>query len=317
MYLRLFKTALWLTSAANELALPFNPWLFSSASNLDSDWQDWFPSTSLCASIYAISEPLWTFGLLLVPLTPLILVLGTGIAHLTVSQLLIQASRLVEIERRHRLSRSKDTGVKRESGNEVRSRSGEKGSDGAYLLKTTAVALTQTTAASNASLLLLAQSLNASGSTNMHSSVYNGLSFFALLFFLCSRMADHKVSKQTKRAFRIIGKEHKEAANQLKSLGWLVLARATIRRCIGMATLGVLETQDTDLMAARYNSERYQTIYVRVETLPKWLPFAMLTLSLCMMALSHWHWRRAQARASSSAGPGARQNDASRVDQSS
>lgn len=102
-------------------------------------------------------------------------------------------------------------------------------------------------------------------------------------------------------AFRIAGQEHGDAATQLKRLGWVILARATTRRCFGMATLGILEIQDTDLMAARYKSERYQFIQLRVQTLPKWLPFALLALSLCMMALSHWHWNRAQARASWSA----------------
>lgn len=298
---QLLRAALWLTSAANELALPFNLWLFSSGSDLESDWQDWFPSIPFCASIYAISEPLWTFGLLLVPLTPLILVTGTGIAHLTVSQLLIQTSLLVGNERQHRFPRSEAPVEKREGHNEFRSESGKKEFEGAYLLKATAIALIQSAAASNASLLLLTQSFNASGSIYVHSNVENGLSFFAFLFNLFSRMADYKVSKQTMRAFRIAGQEHGHVATQFKNLGWVILARATTRRCFGMATLGFLETQDADLMAARYKSERYQFIQLRVQTLPKWLPFALLALSLCMMVLSHWHWNRAQARASSSA----------------
>lgn len=307
MYFWLLKSVLWLISAANEVALPFNPWLFSSASDLENDWRDWFPSTPMCASIYAISEPLWTFGLLLIPLTPLILVLGTGIAHLTVSRLLIQTSMLVKNERQHRLSQSKDTAEKRRNYDELRSRSDNEQSEGTYLLKATAVALIQSTAASNASLLLFAQDLNAAGSTNVHNKVYNGLSFFALLFFICSRMADFEVSKRTTRAVRIVGQGHKDAATQLKKLGWLVLARAITRRCFGMAMLGLLELQDAELMAARYTAERHQLIQSKVKTLPKWLPFALLPLSFGMMALSHWHWRRAQARASSSAEPVANQ----------
>ena len=307
MYLRLLKTALWLTSAANELALPFNPWLYSSASNLESDLQDWFPSIPFCASIYATSEPLWTVGLLLVPLTPLILVLGTGIAHLTVSQLLIQKSLLVENEREHRCSRSEAPVERRASHNELRSGSGKKEFEGACLLKATAIALIQSAAASNASLLLLTQSFNASGSTYVHSNVENWLSFLAFLFYLFSRMADYRVSRQTMRAFLIAGQEHGRVATQLKSLGWLILARATTRQCFGMTTLGFLEIQDADLMAARYKSERYQLIQSKVKTVPKWLPFALLALSPCTMALSHWHWNRARARASSNVGSAANQ----------
>lgn len=88
---------------------------------------------------------------------------------------------------------------------------------------------------------------------------------------------------------------------RLKSLEWVVSARATTRKCLGMATLGILEIQDVDLMAARYKPERYQLIQSKAKAFPKWLPFVLLALSLCMMALSHWHWNRAQARASSRA----------------
>ena len=189
-----------LTSGLTELSLFLSTWIILLPANSEHRPQDALLRQTLHTALYAISEPIYTSLLLRVELAPSILIMGTSMIHLTTSTLFTDSLNVVlaqliqtpssdattsHVEKPQPTSQFRNQPLSPESVDKIRGEYDSMCSAFEYVF-------TQTSAASNASLLLLGQYL-------LVASAPMWLSAFGFAFFLISRIADYSIASVTQR----------------------------------------------------------------------------------------------------------------------
>jgi hypothetical protein len=302
MTLSILSQAIRLTSGLTELCLVFSTWIVSLPASPENRLQDALSRQTLLTALYAISEPIYTLLLLRTTLAPPILVMGTSIIHLamsasftdSLSAVLAQLSHTAgsgrtasHVEKSQPTSQSQKQPPSPERVDEIRAEYDRMCSAFEYVF-------TQTSAASNASLLLLGQYLLVANEDN--SSALRWLSAFGFAFFLISRIADYLLASVTQRPL-FLGQRGLTADTwrQIQLLAAYLVVRTVARLSLGVGSLGIFEKAAVIEQIFRPGHDAWWQDFV--SKLPAWLPFALSALSVGLMGLSHLYWARVQRQA--------------------
>jgi len=288
-----------LTSGLTELSLIFSTWLISLPANPEHRPQDALSRQTIRTALYAISEPVYTQLLLRVTLAPPLLALGISTIHLMMStsfvdsvnivlaQLIPKSSSSVTIshaEKSQPALKPQDQSPSHERVDEIRAEYNRMCSAFEYVY-------TQTSAASNASLLILGQYLLVANEDNSSTPIW--LSAFAFAFFLVSRMADYSMASVTERSL-FLGQRGltSDTWRQIQLLVVYHVVRTVARLSLGMGSLGMLEK--TAAIERIFRPGRDAWWQDLVSKLPAWLPLALSALSVALMGASHLYMTRLQ-----------------------
>jgi len=291
--------AIRLTSGLNELILPFNTWIISLPAESEHRHRDAILRQTLRTFFYAISEPIYTSLLLRTTFSPPVLVLGTSSFHMSMAAVFTRALSTVvakpkptaessmhapDVEKPLATSHSSEETPSPESFDESRMEYERTCMIFEYIF-------TQTAAASNASLLLLAQYLMVANEDTSSTPVW--LTTFSFILFLCSRMADYSVSSLTQRPL-FIGQRGftTDTLRQFQSLIVYLVWKSVVRFYLDMAILGMFE-QATELEKA-FPPGRDAWWQNFVLKLPAWTSFALTAVSVVIQYFVERRQRRAR-----------------------
>ena len=292
MSLEILTQAVRLASGLTELSLVFSTWIISLPAYSEHRSQGTVSRQALATALYAISEPIYTSLLLRVALAPPILVIGTSTIHLTTSTLFTDSLKVVLAKSIHASDSSgtvshveklqSEQPLDSENVNEIRA-------EYYRICWVFEYALAQTSAASNASLLLLDQYLLVANEDNSSTPMW--LSAFGFAFFLISRMADYSMASVIQRPL-FLGQRGliADTWRQVQLLIFYLMVRIAVRLALGMEALGMLEKAAVVENMFRPGCDAWWQDFV--SKLPAWLPFALSALSVGLTVLSQLYWAR-------------------------
>jgi hypothetical protein len=286
-----------LTSGLTELSFVFSIWIVSLPAYPEHRPQGAFSRQTRVATLYAISEPIHTRLLLRITLAPPILVLGTSIIHLTTSILFTDSLKAVLAKSNHTPDSSGNVShiEKLQPEQPLGSESANKTRAEYHCIRSAfEYVFTQTSAASNASFLLLAQYLLVANKDNSSTPMW--LSAFGFAFFMISRMADYSMASVTQRPL-FLGQRGLTAdtSRQVQLLIFYLVVRTMVRLALGMGPLSMFEKAAVIENMFRPGRDAWWQDFAW--KLPAWLPFALSALSVGLTGLSQWCWARVQRRA--------------------
>lgn len=291
------------TSGLVELTLIFSTWIVSLPAKPEHRSQNAFSIQLLRTALYAISEPVYILLLLRTTLAPPILVIGTSCIYLGMATSFTSSMNVALAKSIHGASSSSMTVPETEKPQttpQLREQpmdpelTSESRSEIDRLFPVFEYVFTQTSAASNASLLLLGQYLAVTNEEDSSTTMW--LSIFALTFFLISRMVDYSIASLTQRPL-FLGQRGLAADTwrQIQLLVVYFVVRTAVRLTLGMSSLGVFE--NAEVIEQLFKPGRDAWLQNFVLNLPAWLPSALSALSVGLTVLSHLYWSRLERQA--------------------
>jgi hypothetical protein len=291
-----------LASGMTELCLVFSTWIISLPASPGNRPQDALSRQTLLAALYAISEPIYTLLLLRIALAPPILVIGTSIIHLTMSTSFTNSLNVVLAQLNQTSGSGRTVSYVGKSQPSLQSQKQSPSPERVDEIRAKydrmcsafEFAFTQTTAASNASLLLLGQYLLVANEYDLSAPMW--LSAFGLVFFLISKMADYSLASVTQRPL-FLGQRGLTADTwrQIQLLAVYLVVRTVVRLSLGMGPLGIFEKAAVIEQIFQPGHDAWWQDFV--SKLPAWLPFALSAFSVVLTGLSHLYWTRVQRQA--------------------
>lgn len=305
--LQVLESTAKVTANLSEL-LFFSAWLLSLPANNASQprpTRELLTRQALHCAVYAVTEPLYTSLFLRTGLEPLIFVLATSTLHLLVFIMFTHAVGIASSGPRPQSVSETETPHQTDKVESERSQSKSRGPTQSppsnidtdarkshydrvcSVFEHTHV---QTSAACNASILLLGQRLSVE--SGAHSPpVRLWLSAFSLAFFFASRMADFNFASLTRRPLFSQFFSRVGLASATALLALVITLRAVMRGMLGMGILGMLEQNAA--IQGRFRPGRDDWWREAIEGMPTWLPFALSALAVGMMGLSKVFMARA------------------------
>jgi hypothetical protein len=294
-------TAVRLTAGLSEFTLLFNTWIISSPADNDCQHQYTWLLPTLGAIIFAISEPLYTFILVRLPIEPAFLALVVPVSQVLTTMLLWDVTGVVELERiRAANEYIQRAETAKESRCEVPAVKESLGFDSVTLSHAQelghktfwafVVAYAQHAASTTASLLFLAQNIDVAHTKS--SALHTFLVSSALVYFGLSRLADYGFARFAGLPFYIGENGVGEAVDQVKNLLWLIAVRAIVRMALGM-----------DAISGPFGADGAGVEYFFAEAslrdalagIPGWVWCAVFALGLCLSGLGGFLKGRAEA----------------------
>jgi hypothetical protein len=294
-------TAVRLTAGLSEFTLLFNTWIVSSPTDNDSQHQYTWLLPALSAIVFAISEPLYTFILVRLPIEPAFLALVVPVSQVLTTMLLWDVTGAVELERIRAANKYiQRAETAKESRCEVPAVKESLGFDSVTLKRAQelghktfwafVVAHVQHAASTTASLLFLAQNIDVTHtkSTALHIFLVSS----ALVYFGLSRLADYGFARFAGLPCYIGENGLGEAVKQVKNLVWLIAVRVVVRVALGM-----------NAISGPFGADGAGVEYFFAEAslrdaltgIPGWVWCAVFALNLCLCGLGRFLKRRAEA----------------------
>jgi len=294
--------AIRLTSGLTELILVFNTWVISLPADPRRGHRvrDAVLRQTLRTFLYAVSEPMYTWLLLHTKLAPPILLLGTSSIHLTMATSFTNSLNMLVANTHAAASNMSAPDIEKplSSAQSLEQPSGSELLDESHteydrICSVFEYIFTQTSAASNASLLLLSQYMMVlNGDTP---STPTWLTAFSLILFLVSRMVDYSMASLTQRP-SFIG-QRGVVTDTLRQIQFLILYlvwRSAVRLSLGMASLGMFEQATVLENTFRPGRDAWWQEFVL--KLPAGTSFALSALSVVLTIASQYYWARAERR---------------------
>jgi hypothetical protein len=292
-------TTVRLIAGLSEFTLLFNTWIISPHADNDSQHPYTWLLPALSAVAFAVSESLYTFLLVRLPIDPAILALVVSVSQVVTTMHLSDVTRAVELERIRAVN---DYHQRAETSKESRCEVAELrdclGFDSATLnhaqelghknFWTFVFTHVQHAASTTAALLLLAQKIDVTQTKSTALHVF--LVFCALVCFGLSRLADYSFARFADLPCYIGENGLGEAMNQVKNLLWLIALRAVVRVTLGMNA--VSEPFGTDGAGFEPFFDQL-SLYNALEGIPGWARCAIFALNLCLWGLIGYRRGRA------------------------
>jgi hypothetical protein len=293
-------TAVRLTAGLGEFTLFFNTWTISShADNNSQHPYKWLlPAPS--ALIFAISEPLYTFLFVRLPIEPALLALFVPVSQVLTTLLLSDVARAAELERIRAVTNNNQRAeTAKEAQYEAPPVKDRPDFDSVTLSNAQelahktfwafVIAHVQHAASTTASLLLLAQKIDVTEikSTALH--IF--LVVCALVYFGLSRLADYNFARFADLPCYIGEHGPQQAVHQVKNLVWLITVIAVVRAALGMNAFS--GPFGADGAGAEYFFAE-SSLYDALKDIPGWAWCAVFALNLCLWWLGGFLWGRAE-----------------------
>jgi len=292
-------TAVRLTAGLSEFTLLFNTWIISSQADNDSQHPYKLLLPALSAIVFAISEPLYTFVLVRLPIAPVILALVVAVFQVATTMQLSDVTRAVELERIRAVN---NYNQRAETSKEARVEAAELqdclGFDsvtlshaqemGHKIFWTFVFTHVQQAASATASLLLLAQKIDVTQTKSTALHVF--LVFCALVCFGLSRLADYSFARFAGLPCYLGENGAWEAVHQVKNLLWLIALRAVVRVALGIKAISGPLGDDRAGVEPFFGQT---SLYNALEGIPVWARCAIFALNLYLWGLIGYRRGRA------------------------
>ena len=285
-------TTVRLTAGLSEFTLLFNTWIISSIpTDDDSQHHHAWLLPALSAVVFAISEPLYTFLFVRLPIEPALLALFVSVTQVLTTLLLSDVARAVELERIRAVNnydqRAETSKEARCEAPPVRDRPdfdsvtlGNAQELGQKTCWAFVIAHAQHAASTTAALLLLAQKIDITQTKSTALHVF--LVFCALVCFGLSRLADYSFARFAGLPCYLGENGAWEAVHQVKNLLWLIAVRAVVRVPLGMiAFSGPFGADGAGGAGAEYFFAE-SSLYDALKGVPGWAWCAVFALNLCL-----------------------------------
>jgi hypothetical protein len=291
-----------LTAGLSEFTLLFNTWIISSpADNDHQHYYTWLLPSALGAIIFAISEPLYTFILVRLPIEPAFLALVVPVSQVLTTMLLWDVTGAVELERIRATNKYiQRAETSKEARYEAPSVRDSLGFDSVTLKRAQelghntfwafVVAHVQHAASTTASLLFFAQNIDVTHTKS--SALHIFLVSSAVVYFGLSRLADYVFARFAELPCYIGENGLGEPVKQVKNLLWLIVVRAVVRVALGMNA--VSGPFSADGAGAEYFFAEASLLNA-LKGIPGWVWCAVFALNLCLWGLGGFLEGRAEA----------------------